>query len=179
MITYEVDATFLVRCDTPSKWADATTTGKGANRILKKGEMGWEVGTSNFKIGDGSTIYSELSYIKPTPESSPYALRLGTENNYYTYSELKTIIDNLESVAERVYSLEDEVSSLKTSVTELETYKNRYYNTFADFPSIGVQGPIYIDKEKGDSYYFNVDTYQDKGVGYIKLNSFDILQAEL
>jgi hypothetical protein len=179
MITYEVEGTFLVRCANASEWMDASVERKGANRVLKKGEMGWVIGTSDFKIGDGESTWSELPYIKPEPESSPYALRLGSGDNYYTYSELKSILDDLETVADKVYTLETEVDNIKSEISDIKSKETKYYDSFDEFPGIGVQGPIYIDKSKGDAYYFNVDTYEGQGVGWVKLNSFDILQAEL
>lgn len=182
MKTYEIEGTFLVRCGTPAEWADDSVPNVGANRVLKKGEMGWEIGTSNFKIGDGETQWKSLDYIKPIPESSPYALRLGSGENYYTYPHLKTILASLEAdphLAEKVYTLQDEMAEVKSDIADLKGVKTKYYATRLDFPAIGQQGPIYIDEEKGDAYYFNVNTYEGSGVGYIKLNSFDILQAEL
>jgi len=182
MTTYEIEGTFLVRCDTAANWARTDLEKKGANRILKKGEMGWVIGTSDFKIGDGVHTWAELQYIKPTPDYSPYALRLGEGENYYTYQRLKDIIASIEGdpeLAEKVYTLQDQMVDVQTELTNLKNFKTKYYATREDFPGIGIQGPLYVDKSKDEIYYFNVDKYQDQGVGFIKLNSFDILQAEL
>lgn len=181
MKTYEIDGTFLVRADKAENWNLTTLEGKGANRVLKKGEIGWIVGTSDFKIGDGTTPWKDLDFIIPVGEHSPYALKLGdgTDTNYYTYASLKAILDNLEIKGEEIESLSSDVTKLKEEVKTLNQNKTLFYSSRADFPGIGVQGPFYVDKSTDDVYYFNIDTYEGKPLGYMKIAGFDILQAKL
>lgn len=35
-----------------------------ANPVLSAGEPGFEVDTKRFKVGDGSTVWSELKYVR-------------------------------------------------------------------------------------------------------------------
>lgn len=60
---YEVEGTFYVRSGTPEQWSSESVEGGGALRVLGKGEIGWVIGTSDFKIGDGKTIWKNLPYI--------------------------------------------------------------------------------------------------------------------
>lgn len=46
-----------IRRDTASNWAER-------NPILAQGEVGWEIGTDNFKIGDGVKTWNALPYIE-------------------------------------------------------------------------------------------------------------------
>ena len=54
-----------VRRGTASQWsASASTLGYG---ILYQGEIGYETDTGRFKVGDGSTAWSSLSYASVLP----------------------------------------------------------------------------------------------------------------
>lgn len=176
MAVYEVEGTFLVRTGTPEEWSSTSTKGVGGRRVLRRGELGWEIGTPNFKIGDGEQEYQYLPYIQPIPPNSPYAFRLGTEGASYSYDELKDILDDISgggesgTLVERVSTLEGQVSDIRSWMTDNE---NKYYSSTSEFPTIGVQGPLYIDTSTGDAYFFNVDQVEERPVGYIKLtNSF-------
>ena len=182
MNTYNVEGLFQIRSATPAEWEDITVEGKGGRRILEKGEMAWETGTSNFKIGDGVSEYRNLEYIKPIPPSSPYALRLGDENASYSYQEIQTILDNISgggtgTLVQDVETLKEDVSQLKIDV---DSSKQLYFANRLSFPSIGKQGPLYIAKDTGDIYYFNIDQLDGEPIGYVKLtNSFDRIICEL
>ena len=159
MTVYNVEGTFCIRSGTPQEWLNST-------RILLKGEMGWEVGTSNFKIGDGTHTYRDLQYVKPVPTQTPYALRLGTREASYSYDEIKAILDGI---------TQGDMSDLIKRVDALEVAVQEGKNVFVDYPedlpTIGEQGPIYIVRSTGNSYYFNIDQIDDKPIGYILLNS--------
>ena len=175
MAVYEVQGTFLVRTATPAEWASTTTKGVGGRRVLGRGEIGFEIGTSNFKIGDGEQEYQYLPYIQPIPSSSPYALRLGTEGASYSYDELKGILDDISgggsgSLVERVDTLESKIQDAESWMNDNQ---NKFFTSTSEFPTVGVQGPLYIDTSTGNAYYFNIDEVEGKPIGYIKLtNSF-------
>ena len=158
MTVYDVEGTFCIRSGLPEEWAKS-------NIVLLKGEMGWEVGTPNFKIGDGVHSYRDLQYIKPVPSSTPYSLRLGTREASYSYDELKTILDSIS---------QGDMSDLVKRVDQLEVVVKEGENIFVDYPeqlpTIGKQGPIYIVRSTGNSYYFNIDQIEDKPIGYVLLN---------
>lgn len=180
---YEVEGTFYVRSGTLEQWSSESVEGRGALRTLGKGEIGWVIGTSDFKIGDGKTIWKNLPYIAPTMDSSLYALRLGTEGAYYSYEDIESILSNLDSVGLEVETLKTDVADVKTRLTsveqDLQKAKHIYYDTFMDFPSIGVEGPIYIAKDEDQAYYFNISKLEGEGVGWRKLTGFDVLQCKL
>lgn len=182
MNTYMIEGTFLLRSATPAEWEDITVEGEGGRRILKKGEVAWEFRTSNFKIGDGESEYRNLEYIKPIPPSSPYALRLGDENASYSYQEIQKILDNISgggtgTLVQDVETLKEDVSQLKIDVSNAQ---HLYFANRKEFPSVGIQGPLYIDKEKREVYFFNLDQIEGEPIGYVKLtNTFDILQCVL
>ena len=180
---YEVEGTFYVRSGTLEQWSSESVEGRGALRTLGKGEIGWVIGTSDFKIGDGKTIWKNLPYIAPTMDSSLYALRLGTEGAYYSYEDIESILSNLDNVGLEVETLKTDVASVKTRLTsveqDLQKAKHIYYDTFMDFPSIGVEGPIYIAKDEDQAYYFNISKLEGEGVGWRKLTGFDVLQCKL
>lgn len=182
MATYNIQGSFQIRTGTPAEWADISQEGKYGNLVLKKGEMGWEEGTSNFKIGDGVTPYKSLAYIQPIPPSSPYALRLGTEGASYSYEELQKILadisgGDLSQLTQDVETLKSEVSQLKV---DIESSKQLYYPNRSSFPAIGTQGPLYVDKETGNLYFFNIDELEGEQIGYVKLtNSFNRILCEL
>lgn len=180
---YEVEGTFYVRSGTLEQWSSESVEGRGALRVLGKGEIGWIVGTSNFKIGDGKTIWKNLPYITPSSDSGLYALRLGAEGAYYTYEDITKILSDLENVGQEVKTLKTDVAAVKTRLTsveqDLQKAKHIYYDTFMDFPSIGVEGPIYIAKDEDQAYYFNISKLEGEGVGWRKLTGFDVLQCKL
>lgn len=185
MKIYEIEGTFLLRTGTEAEWADTSVPGRGANRVLKTGEMGWVYQTSKFKIGDGVTPWSSLDYIVPAAEHSPYALKLGdgSDANYYTYASLKEILDNLSARGEEIEQINSKVESmsntLNTVSATVEKGKTRYYESKSQFPGIGEEGPIYIDKESGDAYFFNTDVRNGSPIGYVKLSSFDRIEASI
>ena len=176
MKNYNIHGQFLVRSANASEWYDASQPGKGGNKILSKGEIGWEYGTSNFKIGNGSTPYKDLPYIKPVPTHVPYAFKLGTEEASYTYDDLKQILDTIagggaSTLVNRVDNLETEVGNVKTQLSGLEGKQTQIYGTRQSFPAVGTPDKIYIDDSTGDAYYFSTTS-----VGYVKLtNSFDVI----
>jgi hypothetical protein len=51
------------RRDTSANWASA-------NPVLQSGEIGFDTTTSQFKIGDGTTAWSSLSYVTETPSGA-------------------------------------------------------------------------------------------------------------
>lgn len=57
-----LNVTVQLRNGTAAEWADTSVAGKGANRILAKGELGIEIDTRLFKIGNGVDAYKDLEY---------------------------------------------------------------------------------------------------------------------
>lgn len=57
-----LNVTVQLRNGTAAEWADTSVAGKGANRILAKGELGIEIDTCLFKIGNGVDAYKDLEY---------------------------------------------------------------------------------------------------------------------
>lgn len=57
-----LDVTVQLRNGTAAEWADASVAKKGANRVLAKGELGIEIDTRLFKIGNGVDAYKDLQY---------------------------------------------------------------------------------------------------------------------
>lgn len=180
---YEVEGTFYVRSGTLEQWSSESVEGRGALRVLGKGEIGWVTGTSDFKIGDGKKAWKDLPYIVPAIDTGLYALRLGTEGAYYSYEDIKSILSDLENVGQEVKTLKTDVAGVKTRLTtfeaDLQKAKHIYYDSFMDFPSIGVEGPIYIAKDEDQAYYFNISKLEGEGIGWRKLTGFDVLQCKL
>ncbi len=56
-----------VRNGTKTQWASANPT-------LAQGEIGLEIDTYFFKVGDGATAWSSLPYWQPTHIISPFLL---------------------------------------------------------------------------------------------------------
>jgi len=70
------------------------TTWTNTNPILASGEMGYETDTGNFKFGDGSTAWNELSN-----SGDKYELfTLGATNISNKYVELVGIINDNQSI---------------------------------------------------------------------------------
>lgn len=57
-----LNVTVQLRNGTAAEWADTSVAGKGANRVLAKGELGIEIDTRLFKIGNGTDAYKDLQY---------------------------------------------------------------------------------------------------------------------
>lgn len=68
-----------VRRGTAANWA---AVGVGNTVILLPGEIGYETDTGNYKIGDGSTVWNNLSYSQPT---YPQVIVSGTDINASGY----------------------------------------------------------------------------------------------
>lgn len=178
MAVYNVEGVFQVRTGTPEQWMENRLAGRGAHRVLKRGEIGYELGTSNFKIGDGQQEYQSLPYITPIPNNVNYAYRLGDENASYTYDELKDILDDISGGGSG--SLVSRVEDLETRCRNIESNLNQFYSSTSAFPVVGKEGPLYIAQDTGDIYFFNVEQIEDKPIGYIKLtNSFSKIICEL
>ena len=57
-----LNVTVQLRNGTAAEWADTSVASKGANRVLAKGELGIEIDTRLFKIGNGTDAYKDLQY---------------------------------------------------------------------------------------------------------------------
>lgn len=57
-----LNVTVQLRNGTAAEWADASVAAVGANRVLAKGELGIEIDTRLFKIGNGTDAYKDLQY---------------------------------------------------------------------------------------------------------------------
>lgn len=57
-----LNVTVQLRNGAAAEWADTSVAGKGANRVLAKGELGIEIDTRLFKIGNGTDAYKDLQY---------------------------------------------------------------------------------------------------------------------
>ena len=57
-----LNVTVQLRNGTAAEWADTSVAGKGANRVLANGELGIEIDTRLFKIGNGTDAYKDLQY---------------------------------------------------------------------------------------------------------------------
>lgn len=57
-----LNVTVQLRHGTAAEWADTSVAAVGANRVLAKGELGIEIDTRLFKIGNGTDAYKDLQY---------------------------------------------------------------------------------------------------------------------
>lgn len=57
-----LNVTVQLRNGTAAEWADTSVAAVGANRVLAKGELGIEIDTRLFKIGNGTDAYKDLQY---------------------------------------------------------------------------------------------------------------------
>lgn len=108
-----VQTRIQIRRGTLAQWvASAQTLGNG---ILYQGEIGYETDTGRFKIGDGSTAWSSLSYSNILPSNfiagSGVTLTQGTNGSTLTIGlsnptiQVSNITDFAEGVDDRVASL--------------------------------------------------------------------------
>lgn len=108
-----VQTRIQIRRGTLAQWvASAQTLGNG---ILYQGEIGYETDTGRFKIGDGSTAWSSLSYSNVLPSNfiagSGVTLTQGTNGSTLTIGlsnptiQVSNITDFAEGVDDRVASL--------------------------------------------------------------------------
>ena len=111
------------------------------NPILAKGEIGIEIDTNQFKIGDGTTAWSGLSYFK------------GDLSNYYTKDQVDALIPELSDY----YTKEQADQAIKNAIDEIEfpeTDLSDYYTkTEVDNKIDGVT----IDNIDADKVVFDRD----------------------
>ncbi len=90
-----------LRNDTAAKWAEI-------NPVLLKGEIGIEIDTRQFKIGDGTETWSNLSYANITDLS-----------NYFTQEQTRSyVLTQINSAVSSVFKYKgslDSISDLPTS----------------------------------------------------------------
>lgn len=81
------------RRDTAANWAEQNPT-------LAQGEVGWEIGTNNFKIGDGVTPWNSLDYIEfgETPNDGTLTIQKnGTTIATFTANQAGNTTANIEA----------------------------------------------------------------------------------
>lgn len=175
MDTYTIDGIIKVRTGTEEEWSYSLEPNKGALRILEKGEIGWVYETSKLKIGDGITKFRDLPWFEP---NSPLAEYLGNSTNKFSYDDIKTALSDLEL---SINNVKQELDSKITEIrSDIDTNSTKYYNSFLNFPSVGIEGPLYVDATNGDIYYWNNDSSHGDTIGYKKLtNSFNRIECVL
>ena len=101
------------RQDTAENW-------ESLNPVLDSGEPAYDLTNKGFKVGDGTSKWSELNYV-------------GITDAEYTelYNLVHTMSDNLDSVrqevstnTESISTLTNEINSIKQMVVKQETFEN-------------------------------------------------------
>ena len=101
------------RQDTAENW-------ESLNQVLDSGEPAYDLTNKGFKVGDGTSKWSELNYV-------------GITDAEYTelYNLVHTMSDNLDSVrqevstnTESISTLTNEINSIKQMVVKQETFEN-------------------------------------------------------
>lgn len=184
LIKYNVSSTLQVRNDTIDNWMIQSIPGKGANRVLAKGEIGWVTGTSDFKIGDGITPFKDLKWIKPESLNSEYAVKLGNESGSYTYiqllNELSKLVtrDEFESKLGKPDGIATLGSDGKVPSSQLPSFVDDVIEvpTYSNLPEVGESSKIYVVLDTNKTYRWSGSQYielsESIALGYTHQTAF-------
>lgn len=168
-----VQTLMQVRRGTLSQW-NAANVALGAG-ILYQGELGYETDTGRFKIGDGSTSWSSLSYASVLPSNftagSGISITQGTNGSTLTISLSDPSIQ-VADITDFAEGVDDRVSSLLQAGTNISLSYNDEANTLTINSTLGteeVQDAIgtYLTGISGISVSYNDTT------GYTTLSLSD------
>lgn len=168
-----VQTLMQVRRGTLSQW-NAANVSLGAG-ILYQGELGYETDTGRFKIGDGSTAWSSLSYASVLPSNftagSGISITQGTNGSTLTISLSDPSIQ-VADITDFAEGVDDRVSSLLQAGTNILLSYNDEANTLTINSTLGteeVQDAIgtYLTGISGISVSYNDTT------GYTTLSLSD------
>lgn len=169
------------RTDTESNWASK-------NPVLLKGEMAISSDKNNkYKIGDGTSVWSALSYAKADLSKSDVTTALGytppTTNHTHNYAGSSSVGGAANSAvklatARTVSNTEDFVMSFSYDGSANSNANLRYYNScisvggtnnypYHRFAKIDTQTGSYIDKS---STFLITQDYNDGGWGIIRIS---------
>lgn len=135
-----VQTRIQIRRGTLAQWvASAQTLGNG---ILYQGEIGYETDTGRFKIGDGSTAWSSLSYASVLPSSfvagSGISLTPGTNGSTLTISLSDPTIQ-VGDITDFNEGVDDRVAALLQAGTNISLNYNDNANTLTINSSLGLE----------------------------------------
>jgi hypothetical protein len=169
------------RTDTESNWASK-------NPVLLKGEMAISSDKNNkYKIGDGTSVWSVLSYAKADLSKSDVTTALGytppTTNHTHNYAGSSSVGGAANSAvklatARTVSNTEDFVMSFSYDGSANSNANLRYYNScisvggtnnypYHRFAKIDTQTSSYTDKT---STFLITQDYNDGGWGIIRIS---------
>lgn len=169
------------RTDTESNWASK-------NPVLLKGEMAISSDKNNkYKIGDGTSVWSALSYAKADLSKSDVTTALGytppTTNHTHNYAGSSSVGGAANSAvklatARTVSNTEDFVMSFSYDGSANSNANLRYYNScisvggtnnypYHRFAKIDTQTGSYIDKS---STFLITQDYNNGGWGIIRIS---------
>ena len=169
------------RTDTESNWASK-------NPVLLKGEMAISSDKNNkYKIGDGTSVWSALSYAKADLSKSDVTTALGytppTTNHTHNYAGSSSVGGAANSAvklatARTVSNTEDFVMSFSYDGSANSNANLRYYNScisvgstnnypYHRFAKIDTQTSSYTDKT---STFLITQDYNDGGWGIIRIS---------
>ena len=106
-----------LRRDLAQNWATQ-------NPILAQGEVGWEIGTSNYKIGDGVTAWNSLNYIPlgGTINNGKLTIKKnGTTIAEFTANQSNDTVANIIADSATFANITGEVSDNEALVAEFAT----------------------------------------------------------
>ena len=89
------DVTILLRNDTAAKWTSE-------NPVLSKGEVGIEIDTNKFKIGDGTKTWTQLSYagtVVAASSTNGHITIDGTDTTVYTLPTAGSALGGVKTTA--------------------------------------------------------------------------------
>lgn len=140
------------RRGTAEQWTDANT-------ILAAGEIGFEADTGYFKVGNGTTAWTDLEYFKDASTISNELVD-GAPDLLNTLNELAAALGDdpafLTTLNNNVDTIESDVTTLDGRVDDLETSKATLTRS-ATKPTSPSNGDMWFDTASGEIFVYYED----------------------
>jgi hypothetical protein len=169
-----------LRRDTSANWTSANPT-------LFSGEIGFETNTGKFKIGNGSSVWSDLdyfldssdlsAYLTTSSASSTYAT-IGSLNSYATIGSLNSGIVSA-SAAAVAYLVDsapgalDTLNELAAAINDDSSYATTVTNALAAKASLS--GTETLTNKTISGGTVNATTLQQGGVGVARISGGSLI----
>ena len=143
------------RRGTAAQWTDANT-------ILAAGEIGFEADTGYFKVGNGTTAWTDLEYFKDASTLSAEIVGLAPEA-LDTLQELSAALGDdptfLTSLNNDISSINSDISDVNTDISNLTTTVSGKANLTVSGtkPSTPSNGDMWFDTSAGELFTYYED----------------------
>lgn len=171
-----IQTRIMLKHDTAENWANTSVENKGANLVLKSGELAYDSTNKYIKFGDGEHKYSELPFIRISAANvdglsdanTDTLYKLQVSDNQLSISILSADKTGATYTTVETYALKDWTSEISAAEARALSNANAYTNNAKAEAISATQNAVYVETDLTAVTSYKADA--TKNIGDILIN---------